>query len=195
MQVLEIHFLLVSPYLAKLAEEAKSMNGFSPRNQKHHKLQPHVQRRVEDRISSLTKTLRSHENPFKVESKQLFNLVKKKVLPEKTWEEICEQPQIGQDLLTKFCKERVLSNTVNLWSLFSKRNLLTWKSSLKKLKLKTKIEGSVVELSADRALFGRMIIAGKSRPDINLLKIIGNYELSVVPHSLFALDGTMHHCS
>jgi hypothetical protein len=63
------------------------------------------------------------------------------------------------------------------------------------MKVKTRLERNVVELSADRALFGRMIIAGKSRPEIDLLETIGAYELSVVPRSLFDLDGTMHHIS
>ena len=52
-----------------------------------------------------------------------------------------------------------------------------------------------MELSADRALFGRMIIACRLRPEIDLLETIGTYKLSVVPRSLFALDGTMHHVS
>jgi hypothetical protein len=85
-------FFLVSPYLAKLAEEALCLNGQQQKKKKHHKLQPHVQRRVEDRINSLTEVMRNHENPFQTESNKLFNLVTKKVLPEENQKEICQQP-------------------------------------------------------------------------------------------------------
>ena len=78
----------------------------------------------------------------------------------------------------------------------SKRNLLTWKNNSKKVTAQTKLEGYVVELSADRALFGRMIIASKSRTDINPAEVPCQHtSLSVVPRSLFSLDGTMHRIS
>ena len=35
----------------------------------------------------------------------------------------------------------------------------------------------------------------KSRPEINIKDVIGQYEFSVAPSSLFAPDGTMLHCS
>ena len=82
-----------------------------------------------------------------------------------------------------------------MWALLSKRNLLTWKNSSKKVIIKSKSADTVVELSADRALFGRMIIASKTRADINILDILATYELSIVPWALFALDGRMHHIS
>ena len=88
-----------------------------------------------------------------------------------------------------------MQGTNIFWSTLSNRNLQTWRTNLKKLKVKTRLEGNIVELSADRALFGRMIIACRSRPEIDLLETIGTYELSVVPRSLFALNGTMHHVS
>ena len=188
-------FFLVSPYMARLAEEAKCINGTLQKNKTHHKLAPHVLKNLENRIDSLTEKMKSYGNPFKTESNKLFNLVTKKVLPQKCQEEICQQPEIGQMLYEKFCRERILSNEVNLWSTLSNRSLQTWRVNVKKLKIKTRLEGNVVELRADRALFGRMIIAGRSRPEINLIETIGTYELSVVPRSLFALDGTMHHVS
>ena len=89
--------------MARLAEEAKRINGTEQKNEKHHKLQPHVLRRLEDRISSLTETMKSHGNPFKTESEKLFNLV----IPQKSQEEICQQPQIGQTLYETFCRERI----------------------------------------------------------------------------------------
>ena len=56
-------------------------------------------------------------------------------------------------------------------------------------------DAKVIELTEDRALFGRMMIITKSRPELIVKDIIGDFELSVVPRSLFAADGSMHHCS
>ena len=52
-----------------------------------------------------------------------------------------------------------------------------------------------MELKEDRSLFARMMLACKSRPEIDIKDAIGTYEFSVVPRSLFAADGTMLHCS
>ena len=106
--------------------------------------------------------MKSRGNPFKTESGKLFNLVTKKVLPQKSQEEICQQPQIGQTLYETFCRERIRSKEVNFWSTLINRNVQTWRTNLKKLKVKTRLEANIVELSAERALFGRMIIAGRS---------------------------------
>ena len=56
-------------------------------------------------------------------------------------------------------------------------------------------DAKVIELTEDRALFGRMVIITKSRPELKIKGIIGEFESSVVPRSLFAADGSMHHCS
>ena len=40
-----------------------------------------------------------------------------------------------------------------------------------------------------------MLVVSKSRPEINLRNAIAHHEFSVVPRSLFAVDGTMLHCS
>ena len=51
-----------------------------------------------------------------------------------------------------------------------------------------------MELKEDHKLFTRMLLVSKSRPNINLEETIGRHELSVVPRSMFAADGTMLHC-
>ena len=58
----------------------------------------------------------------------------------------------------------------------------------KRAKVKTKKE-KLVSISADRNLFGRLVIAAKSR-DINLKEVIP-YELSSIPFSIAHLDGTL----
>ena len=74
-----------------------------------------------------------------------------------------------------------------------KRNLLTWKSNGKKLKVPLK--DKVVELQEDRSLFARLMMVSKRRLEIDIKDAIGKHEFSVVPRSLFASDGTMNLCS
>ena len=74
-----------------------------------------------------------------------------------------------------------------------RRKLLTWKDSKKVLKLSCK--DKVIELKEDRSLFARLMTVCKSRPEINIKEVIGQYEFSLAPSSLFAPDGTMLHCS
>ena len=74
-----------------------------------------------------------------------------------------------------------------------KHKLGMWKDMGKKMKLF--VGDKVLELQEDRSLFARIVVVCKSRPEINLKEAIGQYEISVVPRSLFAADGTMHHCS
>ena len=47
-----------------------------------------------------------------------------------------------------------------------KRNLQTWKSATKRLKLK--VDQIVVELKEDRNIFPRLLLVAKSRPNMNL---------------------------
>ena len=39
-----------------------------------------------------------------------------------------------------------------------------------------------------------MLVIGKSRTDINFKDVIDTYELSIIPRSMFAQDGTLIHC-
>ena len=58
-----------------------------------------------------------------------------------------------------------------------------------------KADGKVYELKEDRFLFPRMMLACKSRPEIDIKNAIGLHEFSVVPRSLFGTNGTMFHCT
>ena len=51
-----------------------------------------------------------------------------------------------------------------------------------------------VELKENRALFARMALASRSRPDLDIEGGIGTYEFSAVSRALFASDGTLLPC-
>ena len=55
-------------------------------------------------------------------------------------------------------------------------------------KVKVTDENYSVELSKDRNLFARMMVACKSRRDIDIKEVVCTYEFSVAPRSLFAAN-------
>ena len=53
----------------------------------------------------------------------------------------------------------------------------------------------IMELQEDRSLFACMMMVCKTWPEIDIKETVGQYEFSIVPRSLFAVLGTMLHCS
>ena len=136
-------------------------------------------------------TLRNFTDPFKEDGNELINLVTKVIMPEKGKNDICERGETGKKLFETLVTDRIKTNKVNLWSPMKRRKLLTWNEKVLKLSCKDK----VIELKEDRSLFAKLMAVCKSRPEINIKEVIGQYEFSVAPSSLFAPDGTMLHCS
>ena len=87
--------------------------------------------------------------------------------------------------------EHIKLSKINLWAPMKKRNLQTWKSTTKRLKLKV---DQKAELKEDRNVFPRLLLVAKSRPNMNLERVVGDHELTVVPRSLFSTDGQMLPC-
>ena len=189
-----VKFFLIAPELARLAEQAKSMAGSSSTTSvpHHHALTSAVLAREEKSIEQLLTTMESFTNPFNQDSGDLFNLVTKVVMPENVKKDLCEQSTIGQKLFQSFVKERIQERKTNLWAPMKKQKLLTWKTEGKKVKLGA--DNNFVELQEDRNLFARMMVICKSRPEIDIQEAGGTYEFSVVPRSMFAVEGTMLHC-
>ena len=61
-------------------------------------------------------------------------------------------------------------------------------------KTNVEIGGIVIKLREERTFLGRVLIIQSSRPELvpKLEEIIGDYELSVVPRSLCAVDGSLY---
>ena len=184
-------FFLIAPELARLVEEAKEMAGTSTANESthHHSLTASRLSHEEKNNEKLSNTMESFTNPFTQESNNLFNLVRKVVVPEKVQKDLVGQSEIGQKLFDTFVRDRIQSGRINLWSTMKKQKLQTWKSMAKKIKIPC--TGETVELQEDRNLFARMMVICKGRPEIDIKEAVGTYEFRVVPRSMFAADGTI----
>ena len=53
------------------------------------------------------------------------------------------------------------------------------------------IHDNVVKFKEERNFMSKLIIAAKSRPEIDVSKYLGEYEFSSVPKSLFSADGNL----
>ena len=110
-------FFLISPELARLAEEANDMAGVSTKLQdQHHNLTAAVLSCEEKNISKLTTTIESFTNPFTQPEDCLFNLVSKVVMPEEIKLDLCVQRTEGDKLFRTFVTKRIQEGSENLWS-------------------------------------------------------------------------------
>ena len=189
-------FFLIAPELARLTAEAKAMAGLVPERAHHQELNSAVLTHEDNSINKLTETIKTFTNPFSSDQNtntDLYNLVTKVVMNEKTKKDLVNQSEEGRKLFSAFVQDRIKTGKINLWAPVKKRNLLTWKTSAKVIKVKAK--DTIIELKEDRNLFARLAMVCKSRPEIDIQETVGLYEFTVVPRSLFARDGTMLHCS
>ena len=121
----------------------------------------------EEKTETLTETLRSFTNPFEEESDGLFNLVTKACTGK-------DQTKARLELFNDFVNDRIKSGKLGVWSPMKKKKLRTWRKVGKEVKVKA--DGKVYELKEDRSLFARLLLACKSRPEIDIKNAIGLHE-------------------
>ena len=102
-------------------------------------------------------------------------------------QDICLFEEVRVSKMKTFTQEHIKMEQVNIWATVQKVRLHTWSASLKNIHVA--ISNKVLELKEDIGLFPR--IASNSLPDMHLLECLNNFELSIVPRSLFAADNTM----
>ena len=120
-------------------------------------------------------------NPFIEQSNDLFNLVKKVVMPSKVKDDLLEQRVIGQKLLRHLSKiESRLEKSIfgHRWRKESYRHGKQWEED----------QGFKCRPNS-----GVMVIC-KSRLEIDIQEAVGTYEFKVVPRSMFATDGEVLQC-
>lgn len=98
-------FALISPELARLCEEAKTI---FERNHKdtstgHHENSKKVTEKQENVMSALTQIFTNFGSPLEEDQgKELYNLATKVVMPDNVKSDLLQQRKTGQNLFTKF---------------------------------------------------------------------------------------------
>ena len=79
-----------------------------------------------------------------------------------------------------------VDSPLSVWDPIKKLKLKTYSTCLEKSTIK--VGDKVVKLREDRQLLARFLVIQQSRPQLvdKLQETIGNYEMAVIPRSLFA---------
>ena len=131
-------------------------------------------------------------NPFTMKS-PLKNLASSALVPEKAKGDILHFAQKGQKHFEEFIHRRLLpTSTISIWDSMKKLKLKTFSNWIEKTKMH--LGNKVIKLWEECKLLGRFLIIQGSQPALvpKLEETIGEYEMSVVPCSLCAVDGSLY---
>ena len=74
-----------------------------------------------------------------------------------------------------------------------KRKLQTFK--LQPKTIRSKVGDKVIQLKEEKTLLTRFLITARKRPENDLEYCLGNFELAIIPKSLFSQDGEPLQCT
>ena len=179
---------IVKQYLYSFPQACKS----SERNE-HYQLASNVAMRSRENAVKLRQSIELHcgGNPFTVKT-PLKSLVSSVLVTDAARNDIQHFPEKGQKRFEEFIQDRLLpTSTLSVWDSMKKLKLKTFSNWMDKVKVR--VGDKVIKLREERALLGRFLIIQGSRPGLvpKLEDTIGKYEMSVVPRSLCAVDGSL----
>ena len=118
------------------------------------------------------------------ETDSVINIISKRVLPEKTVEELLNRRSINKNIYIEFRLEQIKGHKTT-WDHMKKNNLPTHTVSIKITKVK--LQNCVIVLKRDRKLMVCFLIASRKRSKLNPEKQIGLWEFSMVPTIRFII--------
>ena len=120
----------------------------------------------------------------------MFNILTNKVLPQRSTERFLDVQKVEEERYESFVKERIEGDS-SIWDTIKKEKLPTFTDNYKVTSVK--VNGETLHIKEERKLMNRILIASRSRPEIDLPNIFGKYEFSVSPLSLFAPNGSLYY--
>ena len=189
-------FVTTAPHLYRLVQQFLApfpSGGDDTQNAEHYQLSGDIGLRCSQNAIKLQDSITNHcqGNPYVV-STPLKSIVSSAVIPEKAKADILKYPLLGQERYIEFVEQRLLPTSIlSVWDTVKQLKLKRFANWMEKTKVK--VGYKVMKLREDRALMGRCLIIGQSRPELipNLETMVGTYEMSVMPRSIFAPDGTL----
>lgn len=98
----------------------------------------------------------------------------------------------GQHLYTNYVNECIIGQK-STWGGLKKTNLNLFSSLAKRTKVALK--DRVVQLKEEQSLLTRFVIGSRTRTEIPLPDTFRRHEFTVVPRSMFNMDGKLLHCT
>ena len=181
-------FVLTAPQISQIVGEFFENNCIGRTvNKKHHQLIGSTNQRITKNVETLRSTMNKFNLGFE-DTTCVFNLVTKKVLSAEATTQMLNHEQEGKKLLDEFTTTR-LEGSVSVWDKLKKRKLPTFKTTAKSLR--KKVNDKIVSLKEEKTLITRFLVMARQRPEIDLPMLLGNFEFSVIPKSLFQTDGSV----
>lgn len=118
----------------------------------------------------------------------LCNLATGVVLPNTDADKLINAKESGKESMISFVSSRMKTTEINFWDPITTLKIKSFRSLSKNVAIKNLKEKSFT-INADRELFGRLLVAAKSR-NINLKEVL-SYELCSVPIALAHPDGSL----
>jgi hypothetical protein len=138
-------------------------------------------------VQKVLTSIENFVNPFCVDNKDaLYCISSGSPLEKESEQNILEANKIGQQAHTKFVNERLVEKTISFYAPLRKQKLKTFDDKKKRKKLTTS-QKKVVEIKAERNLFGQLVMLSEQH-DISLDKTL-SYPLGPVPWALATADG------
>jgi hypothetical protein len=157
-------------------------------NQVQSKTSPAHIKRQNNRVISLLKVLDAHIS-LSVTSMPLTNIVTEQVYSNEISDSLLSFEDVGNEKYVEFVDERLKSDSQrSILDPIKKVNLNNFKSAIKSRKIK--IDDKTKELRVICNLFARCALL-KGQRNIDMKQIVGDLELTIVPRSLFATDGSL----
>ena len=189
--------LTITPHLCHLVRQF--LNTFprasrSKDRSEHYQLSGSVALRLRENAMKLKESIEIHceGNPF-TELTPLKNIASSALIPEAAKHDILNFHEKGQIRFQEFIKDRLLvSSKLSIWDTMKKMKLKTFSNWMQKTRIQ--VGDKVIKLREERQLLGRFLIIQRSRPELvpKIEKVIGDFEMSVVPRSLCAVDGSLY---
>ena len=186
-----LRWFLIAPELQRLSEETTNMlSSSSTFCQTHHRQSKHIINKFDKNVIQLTKVFKSR-NVFNHGEGNLVNITTGAIMSDAVMQSVKQRNIIGEQMFNEFVHNRLVNHIDNFWKVMTKAKFKGWNYS----EAQNKVTCMQTKLKDDRSLFARLLIVCRSRPEVDVKEIIGEYEFSMNPRSLFNLDGSLRICT
>ena len=176
-QALNEYFLTASELgniMESFCETFRIEENQSWKRDEHYQLSGSKNYRITNNIAKISTVFKTHGVNFDG-SDVVYNILTKKVLPNIVAERFLEVRSIGQDKYNEFVKQKLGDGSI--WDPMKKEKLNTFSSNNKKVTVS--VNKQLVQVREERKLATRLLVASRTRPDIDLPRYLGMYEFSV----------------
>ena len=158
-QVTLDQYFVIAPENASIIEKFYTFFGITDTEDQEHQLKVGKNKRIADNVEKLTIVFE--------ESDCVYNTVTKKILPEKFENLFLNHEQEGEKRLKDFISDSIEGN-ISIWKPLKKAKLPTLNVVVKSFK--TNIDGKTIRFKEKRKFMSRLMAAGRSRPEIDIIK-------------------------